>query len=413
MTPGRQTPGVHQVSVGGRIVAHIFNRDDYAWLEWQNGYWNDPERPVLGLAFEDRPNARIASSLSLPPWFSNLLPEGRLREWVAGDAGVSPDRELLLLSRLGGDLPGAVVIAAADGDIDPTWRPQNVTLPQVASADEVTSLQRPRFSLAGVALKFSLVRRGERLTIPARDEDGDWIVKMPDSVYEHVPHNEFAMMSMAKLTGINVPELRMIHRDQLTDLPSNIWPRDQEWAYAIRRFDRTNSGRIHIEDLAQVRGFYPRDKYRGSFETVAALVYRRRDLSSYLEFIRRLFFSYAIGNGDMHLKNVSLVYPDGRRPVIAPAYDLVSTAPYLGSGPEEDLGLKLHDSRRFNDVLPGTFESLARQVGAPIADTREVVREVAGLLGDAWTQVRPHMELLPAHCQYLDQRVRQVQSIHR
>jgi serine/threonine-protein kinase HipA len=49
------------------------------------------------------------------------------------------------------------------------------------------------------------------------------------------------------------------------------------------------------------------------------------------EYIRRLVFSTLIGNGDMHLKNWSLIYPDRRAPALSPAYDLLSTIPYIES----------------------------------------------------------------------------------
>jgi serine/threonine-protein kinase HipA len=40
----------------------------------------------------------------------------------------------------------------------------------------------------------------------------------------------------------------------------------EEWAYAVRRFDRAE-GRVavHIEDLAQVTNVYPEEKYRGNY----------------------------------------------------------------------------------------------------------------------------------------------------
>jgi len=34
----------------------------------------------------------------LPPFFSNLLPEGHLREYLAARAGVKPGREFFLLA---------------------------------------------------------------------------------------------------------------------------------------------------------------------------------------------------------------------------------------------------------------------------------------------------------------------------
>lgn len=396
------------VSVGGRVVGHLFQRGDYAWLEWQEGYWDDPNRPVLGLRFESNPHERVSAALRLPPWFSNLLPEGRLRDWVARDAHVSSEREMMLLRRLGADLPGAVAVEKTD-TVDARWQPGRMLDPPAPRPTEQGPL---RFSLAGVALKFSMLQRGDRLTLPGRGERGDWIVKMPDAVYPRVPENEFAVMSLAKGVGLDVPDITLRHRDQLPPLPNDAWPTGQDMAYAIRRFDRTpDGGRIHMEDMCQVRGFYPEDKYRGSFDTVAALVYRRRDLGSYLEYVRRLFFSFAAGNGDMHLKNVSLIYPGGRRPVLSPAYDLVCTAPYVDGN--EDLGLKLGRSRRFDSVTPSSFELLAARVGAPVDATMTAISDVSSRLEATWHRERDKMADLPEHARYLDERLPRVASKFR
>jgi serine/threonine-protein kinase HipA len=88
------------------------------------------------------------------------------------------------------------------------------------------------------------------------------------------------------------------------------------------------------------------------------------------EFIRRLIFNAAIGNADMHLKNWSLLYRDGRTPELAPGYDYVSTIRYL---PERGLGLPLartKDVSRFDDEL---LEKASVQAGVP----RGLVKEVA------------------------------------
>ena len=204
-----------RVLLGGKTVAHLYARGDYTWLEWQQGYWEDPDRPILGLRFEDNPKERVAAALRLPPWFSNLLPEGRLRQWVVLDAGINEQREMRLLARLGLGLPGAVIVEPVEGEADPTWRPEQVQFPAPRRHDGDVL----RFSLAGVALKFSLLQSGDRLTLPAGDQEGDWIVKMPDAVYPEVPVNEFAMMTLAQRCGIDVPEIKMWHRDELPTLP--------------------------------------------------------------------------------------------------------------------------------------------------------------------------------------------------
>ena len=87
------------------------------------GYRSDPDRPVLGLVFEDRPDRIHVATVRLAPWFSNLLPEGRLRDWIAGERGVNRQREMELLAQVGHDLPGAVrVLPDSDELIEPMWR---------------------------------------------------------------------------------------------------------------------------------------------------------------------------------------------------------------------------------------------------------------------------------------------------
>jgi len=275
------TESVHAVWLHDRQIGTIYQRGDYTRFTLSERYRTDPDRPVLGLLFEQDLLAAHTAALRLPPWFSNLLPEGSLRDWIAEDRGVSPHREMELLAQVGHDLPGAVRVLPADVP------PEEFTWDAIMHAEESNSASetpdahpRWRFSLASVALKFSMLAEDDRLTLPAFGEGGDWIVKLPDLQYPEVPRNEHAMMSLAGAAGINVPENRLVHRDQLKGLPPGVWPGTEAWAYAVRRFDRDERRRqVHIEDLAQVRNVYPESKYRGNYETVAALVFRRHDWS--------------------------------------------------------------------------------------------------------------------------------------
>jgi hypothetical protein len=62
---------------------------------------------VLGQIFLDDPDQVRSVRAGVPPWFSNLLPEGLLRSLIAKQAGVAETREFFLLRHLGEDLPGA------------------------------------------------------------------------------------------------------------------------------------------------------------------------------------------------------------------------------------------------------------------------------------------------------------------
>jgi serine/threonine-protein kinase HipA len=363
-------------------------------FQLNDSYMHDSSRAVLGLLFEDDLVAIHRSKVRLPPWFSNLLPEGRLREWIAQDKGVSENQELALLLKVGHDLPGAVRVAEAEVDQQVFNANRREISTDLEGDDDSKNIWR--FSLAGVALKFSMLRKGERFTAPGVGEGGDWIVKLPDQKYQNVPLNEFSMMELARKVGINVPEVRLVHRDQLTDVPANLWPDLEDTAYAIRRFDRTaERGLVHIEDFAQVRGFYPSKKYTGTFETLAALIYRQFDTESLIEFARRLAFNYVIGNGDAHLKNWSLLYTNPRRPVLSPAYDLVATAIYRPVGRPEDLGLKFAKSRSFKSVTFGNFERLERKVNANGVGLRDVAYEVIQKTLYSWPEIAEMLESLP------------------
>jgi serine/threonine-protein kinase HipA len=372
----------HSVWLGSRRVGTLNQRGDYTWFTFIEEYLDDPSRPVLGLVFEQDVRARHANALRVPAWFSNLLPEGRLRDWIAADRHVSADREMELLAQVGHDLPGAVRVLPEETEPE-GWDPAEEPADPYSQVD--SGHAGWRFSLAGVGLKFSMVGRDDRLTLPAHGEGGDWIVKLPDRVFADVPRNEYAMMSLAAAVGIDVPEVRLVHRDQLDNLPQGVWPEAESLAYAIRRFDRDDDcGLIHIEDLAQVRNVYPDRKYAGNFETVAALIYRRHDLFALREFARRLAFNILISNGDAHFKNWSLIYSDRRIPTLAPAYDVVCTAAYRTDDEPEDLGLKFGGTRQFTGITTGTFRRLERRLGVTDAGLVDVVDETIARVEAEW-----------------------------
>jgi serine/threonine-protein kinase HipA len=380
----------YAVLLHGRRIGTLCQRGDHTRFVMSDQYVEDPERPVLGLRFEENPRAPYASSLRLPKWFSNLLPEGPLREWIADARGVSLDREMELLAQVGRDLPGAVQVLPTEGPHDDrSW--QDFVDSGASRYESAGGMSPWRFSLAGVALKFSMLAQGDRLTVPAAGEVGDWLVKFPDHRHADVPRNEFVIMSLAKSIGMDVPDVRLIHRDALDGLPSRMWPNSEEWAYAVKRFDRVSNARgsrVHIEDFAQVRDKYPQDKYQSTFETIASISYRGQDLDSLREAARRIAFLVTIGNGDAHLKNWSLIYLNDRTPSLSPMYDMVSTIPYAPDGEMEDLGLKFGGSKRFEAVALRDFArlefALDRRFGTSDAHLSSVAEETVRAVQALW-----------------------------
>ena len=370
---------VYAVLLHGDHVGAIHRRDAFTKFVFDRDYWDRPDRAVLGRWFEEHPRKQPRATKLVAAWFSNLLPEERLRELIAREQGVDTNREIDLLVRIGGDLSGAVQVVTDPGAyIDDGFE---------APADVPVSAPRfpgrLRFSLAGVGLKFSMRQEGDRLVLPAHGEGGDWIVKTPGGGYPGLVANEAAMMRLASEVGIEVPEVHVRHRDQVDELGEGAWPSDEEEAYVVRRFDRSPGGRIHIEDFAQVLGRFGagEGKYRSTVETVAAIAYRGRDRASLREMVRRSVFNLLVGNGDAHLKNWSLIYPDRRVARLSPAYDLVCTAAYPNHA---DLGLRFFGATRLSEISRGHFARLQAALKVEGDDVLDVVDETIERFSETW-----------------------------
>jgi len=373
-----------RIKLGNRLVGTITNVvTDKNIFVFDLGYVEDERRPVLSLSYYDIDRKLITTPREvqrrLPPFFSNLLPErdGVLRDYLAQRAGISPEREFPLLWLVGADLPGAVVAEDSEGQPLP---PEEKSETRQANKEEVL-----RFSLAGVQLKFSAIGRGgKQLRIPVQGRDGQWIVKLPSPRFPKVPENEFAMMTLAREVGIEVPEFGLIPVSSIENLPAE-FAEDKTNAYFIRRFDRRPDGeRIHAEDFNQIYGQYPEKKYEEhGYTGMAKDIWALLGEKGLTEFIRRVIFNTAIGNADMHLKNWSLVYRNGRTPELAPGYDYVSTMRYL---PERGLGLPLartKDVSRLDDEL---LEKASMQAGVPRGLVKDVAHETARSFIQAWSQ---------------------------
>ena len=271
----------------GRIAGVEGDRSIFAF---DDDYLADQDRPTLSLAYRDEYGGLVndprAYQTKLEPFFSNLLPEGVLRDYLAKRAGVKAAREFQLLAALGNDLPGAIRAVPVEGTKIAEGELTEEAAKEIAR-------QALRFSLAGVQLKFSgLKRHGKNggLTIPASGSGGDWIIKLPSSRHANVPENEFASMSLAARLGIDVPEIDLIAIDLVEGLPEGL-DRFGTSAFAIRRFDRSAEGAVHTEDFAQVYSVYPDDKYENaSYRSILTVLAAETDDTSIIEFIRRLTY---------------------------------------------------------------------------------------------------------------------------
>ena len=195
---------------------------DRSLFSFNESYIENPNRSALGLRFKDSFGELITefrpTQTRLMPYFSNLLPEGHLRDYLSARAGVKSEREFFLLWVLGLDLPGAITVVS-DDDVWPN------TLGDNAKQNEKGNSHNDalRFSLAGVQLKFSALSEASGgLTIPAKGMGGSWIVKLPSAKLAGEPENEYSMMTLARLIRMEVPEINLIDINDIGNLPAGI-----------------------------------------------------------------------------------------------------------------------------------------------------------------------------------------------
>jgi serine/threonine-protein kinase HipA len=358
-------------------------------------YLEMADRPVLGRWYEDHlaPDFLEKSSQGLvPPFFHNYLPEpnSALRELLARRAGIPTNRDFALLAALGADLPGAVVVTpVADGSED--MAADSVRVPR----DDAP--QGPlRFSLAGMQLKFSVAQAAHKLTLPVTGIGGRFILKMPSRELPNVPANELSMMTWARESGISAPDVRLVRWRDVEGLPPELDFKEED-ALLVTRFDRPLAGgpRIHQEDFAQVLGKRPTDKYgreaQVTFDRVGKIVARICGEADLAELIRRLVFVVLSANPDAHLKNWSILYPDGRRPRLAPAYDLVSTADYPRITSE--LAHRLAGEWDLRRVKLHHFGILASHAGVDAKRGVEWAGELAQRARETWRRLNRDLPL--------------------
>ncbi len=317
-------------------------------FNFSENYSRNKNRPVLSQSFYDQQKQLILNSpptqTKSAPYFSNLLPEGHLRTYLATKAKVSEKRDFPLLHLLGNDLPGAIILKPSEHiKFEPTET-------DVQIEEDQRNETILKFSLAGIQLKLSaLMKARGGLTIPAHGTGGDWIVKLPSVHFNDVNENEFSMLTLAKSIGIDVPDIQLIDLKEINNLPEMADHfSGKAKALAVKRFDRDKNNRIHTEDFAQVYGVYPHKKYDGvNYSNLANMVENVAGTKQTAQFIKRLIFNMLIGNGDMHLKNWSFIYRDKITPTLAPAYDYLATHLFI---PEDNFAFNIGGEKALNKI---------------------------------------------------------------
>ena len=224
-------------------------------------------------------------------------------------------------------------------------------------------------SLSGIQKKISVNLAADRETLQVAAEGGRYILKPQTETYPGLPENEHLTTRLAQLVEIEVAPFGLVSL------------KGDSLAYIVRRFDRLQDGRkLRQEDFCQLAELSPKEKYDGSAELCVRLLrkYASEPLIEILKLYRLLVFAWWSGNGDMHLKNFSLLADEQGVTRLTPAYDLVCTRLVIPNDP-----LALPISGKKENLDRDDWLSFARYCQLPEKTAHRVLETQASVLDSA------------------------------
>jgi serine/threonine-protein kinase HipA len=262
-------------------------------------------------------------------FFRELLPEGRMLSRLAQNADVAEYDALGLLRQYGRDIAGALQIWDPDAPGEPKV-PATEPLTRAGVADLLRNVStfplanKPmsgKTSLAGVQDKVVLARSAHGWSRVIDGYPSTHILKPESREYPTIIYDEEYGARFARALG-------------LASFATNIEDFDGVPALVIERYDREGiadgrpPGRIHQEDFNQVLGLRGDQKYqrlggKASLARIARELTQVGRHESVTRLARLTTLAAAIGNLDLHAKNVSLLHTRDDAVELAPAYDVV------------------------------------------------------------------------------------------
>jgi serine/threonine-protein kinase HipA len=336
-------------------------------FEYDAGYLRAPASGERGIAFNLPYAARRFETVgvNLHTFFAGLLPEGLRLNALVKRVKTSPDDLLSLLIAAGADCVGDISVVKSGGPVGPTSPSIDVEKLDELSFAKVLerTLRVPReLGIPGVQEKVS----AGVISVPVRGTRARaYLLKMTPRDAPRLVENEHFFMTMARACKIETAEVRLV--------------RDREGASGllVTRFDRVagGGGKLHQEDACQLLDRYPADKYRlTAREVMEALSVCSAPIVAGARLLRLWAFSYLIGNGDLHGKNVS-VQTMGGLTQLTPAYDVLTTLPY------GDTHMALKIDGRDAKLDRAAFVRFGERFDVPRAATETMLDELVELSG--------------------------------
>lgn len=340
----------------GSVFAGTLNRTQQGCqLKLSDDFLNNDKYSGLTYQIKKPKFAVQYNGVNLPPFFAGLLPEGLRLKALVKELKTSEDDLFSLLAVIGERSVGDIYTLSE--------QKKNLTqdLPKLKDIDfyELFSdhlqsgfMNANNEGFAGVQEKIS----ASMISFPIRlaKKNKFYILKLNPTDKPNLVYNEFQSLNLAKKCGLTVNNSKIVY------------DKNNNPGLLVERFDRVFNKKenkvikVHQEDACQFLGRYPADKYRLSFEDICEGIKEHSTAPSIeiLKAIQLYLFSYLIGNGDLHAKNISLQTSETNgRIQLTPTYDIICTYIYA----DKRMALKVRG--RDTNIKRKYIIQLAQQFG--------------------------------------------------
>jgi serine/threonine-protein kinase HipA len=332
---------------------HVGTLDSLPAREFRFSYHDNWNIPLPGLSLSS--GRASYEGPGLPAFFDNLLPEGWAESRLQAVHKIAREDTFALLRTTQKYLSNFTLRPRDFEESRVVLDYLDVTLADFSQSDDTFSVdeqvgldpdsrqlwlelkRRGATRLSGIQPKLPVhltIANGRlQIEIGHVGNTSTHILKLPSPEFPHLVDNEWTTMELARRVGLPVPLVKRVEFPSDSDLKSP--------GLLIERFDlpaSLSSPRevLMLEEAAVLLGVRREEKYNVSMERIAsALLAAGASLDDMDRFADHVIFSWIVGNGDLHAKNIAVlrsIEPGmlGNPPRLgttrySPLYDLVNT----------------------------------------------------------------------------------------
>jgi serine/threonine-protein kinase HipA len=298
----------------------------------------------------------------MPAFFENLLPEGWTESQLQATFKIAKEDRVALLATTQKYLSNLTLRTTDIDGKDLVYDTLDHALSEIASADGTVMKVRGDIAkdnnlqevfrnlgkkgpmrISGIQpkLPISLIQESggdPELKIGTFRNSCSYILKYQSPLFPYLVENEWATMELARRIGLPTAPVKQVEFRGKSIFPGRALLIERYDIPRKQQLDKLDSSvRLALQqDAASLLRLYPQNKYNTSAERVAdALLAAGLKSEQLAPYLQHLLFSWMVGNGDLHAKNVSIIMwllPGqlGGTPIpdtvaYSPLYDLVNT----------------------------------------------------------------------------------------